>query len=120
MFEHLLPAAQIFFTVQNIITVGIGLFVGIFIGAVPGLNVPMTIALLLPVTFYMHPVTALSLLLGVYKGGTYGGSISAILINTPGAPAAVVTCLDGYPLAQQGKAGKALRASIYGSVIGEF
>jgi len=120
LFEHLLPAAQIFFTVQNIITVGIGLFVGIFIGAVPGLNVPMTIALLLPVTFYMHPVTALSLLLGVYKGGTYGGSISAILINTPGAPAAVVTCLDGYPLAQQGKAGKALRASIYGSVIGEF
>ncbi len=56
----------------------------------------------------------------MYKGGTHGGSISAILINTPGAPAAVVTTLDGYPLAQQGKAGKALQASIYGSVLGEF
>ncbi len=80
----------------------------------------MTVALLLPITFYMSPVAGISLLIGVYKGGTYGGSISAILINTPGAPAAAVTCLDGYPLARQGKAGKALRASIYGSVIGEF
>jgi len=120
LFEHLIPAAQIFFTVQNLLAVCLGLFIGIFIGAVPGLNVPMTIALLLPLTFYSQPVAGISLLIGVYKGGTYGGSISAILINTPGAPAAAVTCLDGYPLAQQGKAGKALRASIYGSVIGEF
>ncbi len=120
MFEHLLPAAQLFFTLQNILVVGLGLLVGITIGAIPGLNVPMTVALLLPITFYMPPVAAISLLMGVYKGGTYGGSISAVLINTPGAPAAAVTCLDGYPMARQGKAGKALRAAIYGSVIGEF
>lgn len=120
MFELLWPSVELFFTIQNILVVALGLVVGITIGAIPGLNVPMTVALLLPITFYMPPVTGLSLLLGVYKGGTYGGSISAVLINTPGAPAAAVTALDGYPLARQGKAGKALKASIYGSVIGEF
>jgi putative tricarboxylic transport membrane protein len=120
LFEFLLPAAQLFFTVKNLLAVSGGLFIGIVIGAIPGLNVPMAVALLLPMTFYMDPVTGLSLLIGVYKGGTYGGSISAILINTPGAPAAAATVLDGYPMAMQGKAGKALRAAIYGSVVGEF
>jgi len=120
MLEFIWPSIELFFTIQNLLVVVIGLFIGITIGAIPGLNVPMTIALLLPITFYMQPVAGLTLLMGVYKGGTYGGSISAVLINTPGAPAAAVTCLDGYPLAQQGKAGKALKASIYGSVIGEF
>ncbi len=120
MFEYFVPAVQIFFTLENLLVVAVGLFIGITIGAIPGLNVPMTVALLLPLTFYMHPVAGIILLIGVYKGGTYGGSISAILINTPGAPAAAVTCLDGYPLARQGKSGKAMRAAIYGSVIGEF
>ena len=120
MFEHLIPAIELFFSIQNIMVVALGLFIGITIGAIPGLNVPMTVALLLPITFYMPPVAAISLLMGVYKGGTYGGSISAVLINTPGAPAAAVTCLDGHPMAKQGKAGKALRGSIYGSVIGEL
>ncbi len=120
MFSHFIPAVHLFFTIQNLLVVAIGLFVGVTIGAIPGLNVPMTVALLLPITFYMSPVAGISLLIGVYKGGTYGGSISAILINTPGAPAAAATCMDGYPMAKQGKAGKALRASIYGSVIGEF
>lgn len=120
MFETLFAGFQLFFTFENIIAVAVGLFIGITIGAIPGLNVPMTVALLLPLTFSMSAITGLALLLGVYKGGTYGGSISAILINTPGAPAAAATNIDGYPLAQQGKAGKALRASVYASVIGEF
>ena len=120
MLDTVLAAFELFFTVQNLVAVAAGLFIGITIGAIPGLNVPMTVALLLPITFYMPPVAGLSLLIGVYKGGTYGGSISAVLINTPGAPAAAVTCIDGYPLARAGKAGKALKASIYGSVIGEF
>ena len=120
MFDVIWPSFELFFTFQNLLVVVIGLFIGITIGAIPGLNVPMTIALLLPITFYMTPVAGLTLLMGVYKGGTYGGSISAVLINTPGAPAAAVTCLDGYPLSQQGKSGKALKAAIYGSVIGEF
>ncbi len=120
MFDSLLTGFQLFFTFQNILAVAVGLFIGIVIGAIPGLNVPMAVTLLLPITFTMSALTGLSLLLGVYKGGTYGGSISAILINTPGAPAAAATVLDGYPMASQGKAGKALRASVYGSVIGEF
>jgi len=120
VFDVWLSAVPIFFTVENLLVVVIGLLIGITIGAIPGLNVPMIVALLLPLTFYMNPVTGLCLLMGVYKGGTYGGSISAILLNTPGAPAAAVTGIDGYPLALQGKSGKALRASIYGSVAGEF
>lgn len=105
---------------ENILAIALGIFIGITIGAIPGLNVPMAVALLLPLTFSMSAITGLALLLGVYKGGTYGGSISAILINTPGTPAAAATSIDGFPLALQGKAGKALRAAIYGSVIGEF
>ena len=110
----------LFFTLENIFAVIIGLTVGILIGALPGLNVPMIVSLMLPFTFTMAPVAGLSLLLGIYKGGTQGGSIASILINTPGTPAAAATCADGYPLAQQGKAGKALNAAIYGSVIGQF
>ncbi len=120
MLDVFVNAITLFFTIQNLLVVALGLFVGITIGAIPGLNVPMTVALLLPITFHMDPISGLSLLMGVYKGGTYGGSISAILLNTPGAPAAMVTGLDGFPMAKQGKAGKALRASIYGSVLGEF
>lgn len=120
MFDVYIHAIQVFFTIENFVVVTAGLFIGIMIGAIPGLNVPMIVALLLPITFYMDAVAGLCLLMGVYKGGTYGGSISAVLLNTPGAPAAAVTGVDGYPLALQGKSGKALRASIYGSVIGEF
>ena len=120
MFEILVDAMSVFFTLSNVLAVALGLIIGIVIGAIPGLNVPMIVALLLPITFYMDPITGLSLLLGVYKGGTYGGSISAVLINTPGAPAAACTQLDGYPMALKGQGGKALQASIYGSVIGEL
>ncbi|MDD4763751.1 MAG: tripartite tricarboxylate transporter permease, partial [Sphaerochaetaceae bacterium] len=91
MFEILVDAMSVFFTLSNVLAVALGLIIGIVIGAIPGLNVPMIVALLLPITFYMDPITGLSLLLGVYKGGTYGGSISAVLINTPGAPAAACT-----------------------------
>lgn len=118
--ENFASSVQLFFTIEHMLLVAVGLLVGIMIGAIPGLNVPMTVALLLPITFYMPPIAGLTLLMGVYKGGTYGGSISAVLINTPGAPAAAVTAIDGYPLAQQGKSGKVLRASIYASVIAEF
>ncbi len=79
----------------------------------------MAVALALPLTFTMDPVTGIVFLLGIYKGGIYGGSISAILINTPGTPAASATCIDGYELAKQGKAGKALDTAIYASVVGD-
>ena len=103
---------------QTVVAVFFGVTTGIFIGAVPGLTATMAVALLVPVTFKFEPVTALALLVGVYKGGIYGGSITAILINTPGTPAAAATALDGFNLAKQGKARKALKMAIYASVIG--
>lgn len=98
----------------------VGLIIGIVIGAIPGLNVPLAVALALPFTFNLAPLAGLSMLIGIYKGGTYGGSISAILINVPGTPAAAATAMDGNALARQGKAGKALKLSIYASIIGEL
>lgn len=97
----------------------LGLVVGIVIGAIPGLNVPLAVAIALPVTFNLPAIAGLAMLVGIYKGGTYGGSLSAILINVPGTPAAAATALDGAALTRKGQAGKALKMSLYASVIGE-
>ena len=97
-----------------------GLLIGIVIGAIPGLNVPLAVAIALPITFNLDPIAGLAMLVGIYKGGTYGGSLSAVLINVPGTPAAAATALDGAELTRQGKAGKALKMSLYASIIGEF
>ena len=96
-----------------------GLVVGIVIGAIPGLNVPLAVAVALPLTFSMQPLAGLAMLVGIYKGGTYAGSLSAVLIGVPGTPAAAATVLDGRPLMKAGRGGKALKISLYASVIGE-
>lgn len=111
---------QYFFTWYNIIAVVAGVFVGILVGAIPGLTATMAVALLVPITFGMEAVTSLALLVGVYKGGIYGGSITAILMNTPGTPSAAATVFDGYPLAQQGKALKALKMALYASATSDL
>ena len=85
-----------------------GVFFGIVVGAIPGMTGSMAIILLLPMTYYLPPHTALIMLSGVFCGSLMGGSISAMLINTPGTPSAGATVLDGYPLCKQGKAGKAI------------
>jgi len=95
-----------------------GLAVGVSFGAMPGLNATIGITLLLPFTFGMAPAAGMLMLIGVYCGATYAGSISAILINTPGTAAASATVLDGYPMNKQGKANIALSISLRGSVIG--
>ncbi len=95
-----------------------GVMAGVMLGAIPGLNSPMGTALLIPFTFAMQPTNGLMLLTAVYCGGTFGGSISAILFNVPGAPEASVTGFDGYPMAKSGKAGKALGIAIMCSCIG--
>lgn len=95
-----------------------GVVVGIIIGAIPGLGPTLAIALLIPVTFTMSPIPAIVLLLGVYQGAIFGGSISAILLNVPGTPSSAATALDGHALARQGKAGEALRVALYASVFG--
>jgi putative tricarboxylic transport membrane protein len=119
MLENFQLGLQVFITLPNILAVFIGVTAGIFIGAIPGLTATMSVALLVPLTFTMSPVTGLAMLIGVYKGGIYGGSITAILINTPGTPAAAATALDGYPLAKKGKALKALKMAIYASVMAD-
>lgn len=95
-----------------------GVAIGIIFGALPGLTATMGVALFLPFTFGMDPVAAFALLLGIYCGGIYGGSVTAILIRTPGTPAAAATVLDGYPLAQQGHAFAALSGATIASFIG--
>jgi putative tricarboxylic transport membrane protein len=106
------------FSVMNILMMNVGVASGIIIGALPGLNIIFALAVLLPLTFGMGSETGMFLLLGAYIGATYGGSISAILINTPGTPAACATMVDGYPLAQQGRAGDALKTALIGSTFG--
>ena len=106
------------FTISNILMSFLGVFVGIIIGALPGLTPTMGIALMLPFTFSLEPLPSFALLLGIYVGGTYGGSISAILIRTPGTPQAVATVLDGYPLARSGKASEALSIAVIASGFG--
>jgi len=95
-----------------------GVVLGIIIGVLPGLTATMGIALLIPLTYYVSPSIGLSLLIGIFAGGIYGGSVSAILLKTPGTPAAGATLLDGYPLAQSGQAGKAIAVATIASAIG--
>ena len=92
--------------------------VGVLIGALPGLSSGMAIALLLPFTIYLEPSVAIASMAALYCGGTFGGSITAILINAPGAPPAAATAFDGFPLAQKGQAGKALGMAAVSSVVG--
>lgn len=106
------------FNIYNIVIMNIGVAVGIIIGAMPGMAVSIAITVLLPFTFGMESIPAIFLLLGAYCGGTFGGSITAILINTPGTPSAVATILDGYPLTKQGRAGDALQAALFASTVG--
>ena len=120
MIEILQQALFIFATWQNVLLLALGVFIGTFVGAVPGMTTPMAVALTLPFTFTLSPVSGILLLLGVYKGGIYGGSITAILINAPGTPAASCTVMDGYPLARRGEARRALDIALYASCIADF
>ena len=105
-------------TPANMIAVFIGAFIGTMIGVLPGLGPTATIALLLPITVGMDMTTALIVLAGIYYGAMYGGSITSILVNIPGEAASVVTCIDGYKMARNGRAGPALGMSAIGSFIG--
>ena len=120
MYENLLEAVSLFLTFQNVAILFVGVLVGAVIGAIPGMTTPMGVALALPFTFTMQPVTGILLLLGIYKGGLYGGSITAILIKAPGTPAASCTVLDGYPMTRKGEARKALDIALYASCFADF
>ena len=92
--------------------------IGVFIGALPGLNPVMAIALLLPLTYGMDPLVALGMVAGIYNGSMYGGAIPSILLRIPGTPASIATTFDGFPMAQNGEASKALRIACWSSAIG--
>ncbi|PZX16487.1 putative tricarboxylic transport membrane protein [Palleronia aestuarii] len=102
----------------NLLAILAGTMIGMFIGAMPGLSATMAIALLLPLTYSLQPETGLAMLASLYLAAMYGGSIAAILLRTPGTPAAAATVIDGYPMAQSGQAGKALGLSLTASLIG--
>lgn len=118
MFKYLLEGFGLLFTTMAAPALLGGVVLGIIIGVLPGLTATMGIALLIPLTYYVSPDIGLSLLIGIFAGGIYGGSVSAILLKTPGTPAAGATILDGYPLAQSGQAGKAIAIATIASAIG--
>lgn len=118
--ENFSEVLQLFLSLENFLAIALGVVVGVVVGSIPGLTATMAVALALPFTFSMEPISAILLLIGIYKGGMYGGSITAILIRTPGSPASACTLLDGYPMAQQGYAKKALKMALYSSVIADF
>ena len=101
-----------------IVFVAIGCFSGIYIGAIPGLSATMAVSLLVSFTYGWETNSAIALMIGIFIGAVYGGSRSAILLNIPGAPAAVATALDGYPLAKKGEAGRAMGIATTQSVVG--
>lgn len=106
------------FTIQVFLFIIMGVFTGICIGSLPGLTATMGVALVLPLTFGMEATPGILLLIGVYVGAIYGGSISAILLRTPGTPAAAATVLDGYEFSKRGESGRALGISTISSFIG--
>jgi putative tricarboxylic transport membrane protein len=118
MFDVFVQSLLNCFSPEAILFLNIGLLVGIVFGAIPGLTALLGVILFLPFTFGMSSTTGILMLLGIYCGGTYGGSVSAILINTPGTANAAATVMDGYAMAKKGEARKALLAALYASVFG--
>src|SRR5688572_557499 len=115
LFNNLIFGFAVAFTWQNLLYCMLGVSVGTLIGVLPGIGPLATIAMLLPLTFNVAPVGALIMLAGIYYGAQYGGSTTAILVNLPGETSAVVTCIDGYQMARQGRAGPALAIAALGS-----
>ena len=120
MFDQIYQGTLVAFQWQNLLIAFFGAAGGIIIGGLPGLSATMGVALLIPITFGMHPASGLIMLGAIYCGAIYGGSIAAILVRTPGTPAAAATVFDGYEMTKKGQAGKALGAAVLSSFVGGF
>lgn len=120
MFDSLLQGVTAILHLPVILAIAAGVGGGIILGAIPGLTATMAIAVVIPFTFYMDPVISIAMLIGAYKGGLYGGSISAILLGTPGTDAAAATIMDGNTMAKKGQPGKALKVALFSSAIGDM
>ena len=118
MLQYIAPATGLLFTLENILWINIGVFIGSVFAAIPGLSVILCVILFLPVTYSMTAIPGMMFLLGIYCAGGYGGSVSAILINTPGTPHAAATMLDGHPLSERGRTKAALKIALYASTFG--
>ena len=120
MVENLLEGLTLLLRVDTFLMTGFGLMLGMTVGALPGFTTVMAMAIVLPVSFFMEPLVGIPFLIGVYKGGIYGGSIPAILINVPGTGASVATTFDGPALTKKGQSRKALDMALFSSVIGDL
>jgi putative tricarboxylic transport membrane protein len=118
MLDHLILGLHIAFTLSNLLFCFLGVFVGTLIGVLPGIGPIATISILLPITFGMDVTSSIIMLAGIYYGAQYGGSTTSILVNIPGESSSIVTCIDGYQMARQGRAGPALGIAAFGSFIG--
>ena len=119
MFDLVLHAFAAALDPLNLLFIAFGIFLGIVIGVLPGLGSVTAMAVLIPLTFYMSPLAAIAFLVGVNKGGTSGGAIPAILLNSPGSPEAAATAWDGYPMARKGQAFRAMKYALFSSVTGD-
>lgn len=117
--EAILEGISLSLSVNALLGIIIGVVLGQVLGSIPGLTAAMAVALLVPFSFYFDPWVGIPMMLAMFKGSLFGSSIPAILLRTPGTPAAAATVIDGYPLAQAGKGGKALRTVLYASVFGD-
>jgi|TARA_R110001583_G_scaffold195257_2_gene370976 putative tricarboxylic transport membrane protein len=122
MMDAFMAFLTIFTHPELLLLVGVGTFAGVYVGAIPGLSVTMAVSILISFTFSWDVLPAISLMIGIYMGGVYGGSRTAILLNIPGAPSAIATAMDGYPMAQRGEAGEAIGTttvmSFFGGLVG--
>lgn len=118
LIDNLILGLQTALMPVNLMWCFIGVFLGTMIGVIPGIGALAAISLLFPLTFHLQPTSALIMLAGIWYGTAYGGSTSSILLNLPGTPSSAVSCLDGYPMAKQGRAGVALFTSAVASFIG--
>jgi putative tricarboxylic transport membrane protein len=115
--QNLMTGFSIALSLQNIGYCLAGCFFGQMIGVLPGIGAPTAIAILLPLTFHVNPTSAIIMFAGIYYGVAYGGTITSVLINVPGESSSVMTCLDGYAMAQKGRAGAALSVAAIGSWV---
>ncbi len=120
MFESFVEGIGLALRFDTFVYISGGLFLGMFVGALPGFTTLMAMAILLPISFFLDPLLGIPFLIGVYKGGIYGGSIPAILVSMPGTGAAVATTFDGPALTKKGKARKALEIALFSSVTGDL
>ncbi|MCV0429311.1 MAG: tripartite tricarboxylate transporter permease, partial [Roseibium sp.] len=120
MIEQFSQGFEMAFRLDTVLFMCAGLFGGMLVGALPGFTTLMAMAILLPISFFLDPLVGIPFLLGIYKGGMFGGSVPAILVSMPGTGAAVATTLDGYQLTKKGQSRKALDTALVSSVFGDM